>query len=236
MKKIIAICVVVGSVFFSCDKQDDLYTIGSNKGTPLSEIISFYKVAPVSLDADSASLCTITVKLNAEADLSNRNVTFISSGGMFTNQDTTRVVQANSEGYATVNLLSETAGTIRVKASVLTYTIDTVVKFVAALPDDILLSADKFTGDTSDSFEVTTRLFRNPGRGLVTDPVKVFYLVASLDTSLNLVYPEFSYSSGRAAKIEITNPYKISGRFNVSSKVVSAAGDTLARRIMLVIH
>ena len=231
MKKNFLILFAV--TLFSCKKQDDQYLVGNPNGPQLNDIIAFTKISSNILEADSASLTTIQVRINPEADTNNRNVTFTTSSGLFTNNDTTQVVYVNAEGDASVSLLDNKPEMVHIKASVLTYSIDTTVTFTAALPDDILLTSDKYVADTIDSITITTQLFRNAGKGRVSDPVKVFYKVISLDTSVNLVYPAFAFSSTQIANITIINPYKTKGGFNITSQVLSAKGDTLSKNILI---
>ncbi|TWF42894.1 hypothetical protein FHW36_102655 [Chitinophaga polysaccharea] len=235
-KLIALINILLLALLPACDREDDLYSMGNTSGPKLKDIIAFQELSVISLDADSASGCHIKVKINPEASAGKRTVTFVARSGAFPNNDTIQVVKANDEGIATTTLVSKQPGKCMIKAITDIYTIDTFIMVNAALPDDILLTSDPYTGDTSTSFSISAELVRNPGRGTVTDPVKVFFVITPLDTSINLIYPSFSFSSTHLATINITNPYKVSGKFKVVSKVLSSQGDTLKRDVMLHIN
>lgn len=219
----------------SCKKQDDQYSIGNSTSSQLKDIITFSKISSDTLQADSVSVTTIEVKINAEADSNNRDVTFTTSGGLLTNNDTTQKVHVNTEGYASVSLLDIKPEKVHIKASILSYTIDTTVAFTHAFPDDILFTSDKYIADTTDTITVSAQLFRNAGKGKVSDPIKVLYKVTPIDTTVNLVYPEFSFSQKQVSNIAISNPFKIKGNFDIEAKVQSFSGDTLSKMIRVII-
>ncbi|MFP5040028.1 hypothetical protein [Parasediminibacterium sp. JCM 36343] len=233
MGKIIIVLSFLILSFFSCKKEDDLYRVGSNSGPDLNDIITFTNVSNNQIDADSVSNCILTVKINSQSDDASRNVTFITSGGTFSNNDTLMTVQVDALGYATVALKNNMPEMVRVKASVKTFIIDTLITFNLAAPDDILISADKYLADTSNNITISTNLFRNPGRGVISDPVKVYYQITPLDTSINLVYPGFAFSEKHVSSIIVSNPFKVSGRFNIKSKVVGSSSDTLTKTILV---
>jgi hypothetical protein len=217
-----------------CKKEDDIYVVGNKDGERLSNVLAFSAVTPIQIDADSASVCSVTVKIDAKAATGNRVVKFVTDGGKFANGDTTQTVTANSEGYANAYLLSDRSGKMHIRASVLdAYSIDTAVTFMPALPDDFLLTADVYRGDTSASFTITSTLFRNAQRGKISEPIKVIFSVIPVDTSISLVYPPFAFSGSGVAAITLTNPYNVTGRFNVTSKVLSSEGDSLSRTILI---
>jgi len=217
-----------------CKKEDDTYSVGNKDGVALSNVLAFTAVTPVQLDADSASISTLTVKVDPEATAASKAVKFHTDGGKFSNGDTTQTVEANSEGYASAYLLSDTPRNAHIRVSVMdTYTLDTVVTFVPALPDDMLLAPDKYVGDTTASFIMTSSLFRNAQRGKVSGHIKVVFLVEPVDTSVNLVYPPFAFTNGSDATVTLSNPYKAAGRFNVTTKALSSHGDSLSRTIQI---
>lgn len=235
-KLIVLINILLLALLPACDREDDLYSLGNASGPKLKDIIAFQELSVTSLDADSASSCNIKIKINPEASADKRTVTFVAKSGAFPNNDTIQVVKANDDGIATTTLVSKQPGKCMIKATTDTYTIDTFITVNTALPDDILLTSDHYTGDTSTAFSISAELVRNPGRGMVTDPVKVFFVIMPLDSSINLIYPSFSFSSMHVATISVTNPYKVSGKFKVISKVLSSPGDTLRRDVMLYIN
>jgi hypothetical protein len=221
----------------SCDKEDDLYDVGTEHGISLDEVILLKAVAPTELEADSVSPCTITAKIDSRASVANRAIKFSTSLGTFANGDTVHTITANSEGLASAHLISDNPGKAKIRVSVMnTYTRDTTVAFKSAMPDDMLLTADQYEADARGSFQITSQLFRNPMRGKPTDPVKIRFIVEPLDTLINLVYPAFAFSDGQSATISLTNPFKVTGRFNVTAKSGAAIGDSLSRTVMIRIN
>lgn len=221
----------------SCHKEDDLYDVGSAHGVPLDEVILLKTVGPTELDADSVSSCTITVKIDSRASAANRSIKFFTSLGTFANGDTVQTITASSEGLASAYLISDSPGKAKLRVTVMdVYTRDTTVDFKPAMPDDMLLTADQYEANTDSDFQITGRLFRNPLRGKPSDPVKILFTVEPLDTTINLIYPAFAFSDGQSATISLTNPFKVSGRFNVTAKSGAATGDSLSRTIMIRIN
>ncbi len=230
---LIAILLIFG---IQCKKEDDIYSIGNKDAVNLNEIIAFTSVSPVSLIADSVSVCAISVQINVEAGTDSRQVKFYTDGGTFANGDTVQRVTVNSQGAASAFLISKVPKKTNVRVSVKdTYIIDTVINFLPSLPDDMLLTADAYTGDTSTGFRFTSVLFRNPGRGIVSDPAKVMFYVTPLDTNVNMVYPQFAFSDNRTATIDLINPYHVIGRFNVVARAAAASGDSISRSVIIVV-
>ncbi len=230
------------SCLTSCDKQDDIYAVQNPLGPKIADIISFQSVSSAQVDADSASLCTIKVKITPEAAAKNRAINFSISGGVFTFGDTEHSLTANTEGIASISFISSKAQPVLFKASVsafstdtTVFSIDTTIVFKPALPDDFLLTADSFVVDSSKAIIITTTLFRNASKGVPTDPYQVSYKITALDTTVNLVYPEFAFSQNHSASITAINPFKAKGRFTVEAKITTATG-SLAKTISLQIY
>ena len=226
-------------LIFSCKKDDDIYSQGNAGGPPVSTLIQIVKVSKTTLEADSATVSTIEVNIHPETDSTSRVIFFTTTLGNFLNGKTSDTARADAYGHASVSLLSNSTGTANIRARVKFVTVDTTVNFTQALPDDMLMTADKYIGDTNAVFTVSNNLFRNSGRGKVTDPVKVFYSVTpELLTSPPLIYPQFAFSTGRRASIIILNPAKGKGNYRIDSKVVSALvpTDTIRRSITITIQ
>lgn len=237
--KLLIITVVAVLLFASCQKQDDLYSQQNPNGPKIEDIISFQNISATQIDADGVSLCIIKVKINPEADVSNRTVIFkVTGNAKFTNGDTMQSIIANTEGFAIASFNNMKAEIVHVKATVSTYTIDTAINFKFALPEDMQLIADNYILDSSISQPVViiAKLFRNANRGTTTDGAKVFFKITPLDTTINLIYPPFQYSQNQIAVDTALNPFKGGGRFNIVAKTVSATGDTLSRTILIRVH
>jgi hypothetical protein len=227
--------IIIISCLLHCKRQDDLYNLNGTNGLHLGAIISVGSITSMVADADSSTVITISIQVNPGADTNLNTVTFSCSGGVFTNGDTLQIIKPNSGGIAYASLVDNKEEKVRITAKVLSYSVDTVVNFIAALPDDMLVTSNHYTGDTTTTFQITNSVVRNAGRGLVTDPVKVLFKVVSLDTLLNLICPDFAFTQNRQTTISISNPYQLKGRFNVESKTLSSQGDTLSKTLQIII-
>lgn len=220
----------------SCLKKDDeIYSIGNTQSTPVAEIISITGITKPSLEADNASMTTITIKVHPETDTLARMITITTSVGSFANGKTSDVIQADAYGNATVSLISSTPGVSTFTAKIKSWTIDTTLSFIPALPDDMLFSADNTVVDTNASIVLTDALSRNPFRGSVNDPCKVFFAVTGTG-SASLIYPAYSMSADKKATVTITNPSHIKGTFVAEAKTLSSKGDTLRKSVTLTIQ
>jgi len=230
---------VVTAFIFSCKKDDDIYSQGNPGATGVSAIIQISKLSKITLDADSADITVIEVNIHPETDSASRVIFFTTTLGNFLNGKIMDTVRADAHGHGSVYLLSNSAGAAKVTARVKYVVVDTTITFTQALPDDMLMTADKYIGDTNAVFTVSNALFRNAGRGKVTDPVKVFYTITpELLTSPALIYLQFAFSVGRKTSITILNPAKGKGNYRVDSKTVSAVAptDTIRRNIVITIQ
>ncbi len=237
MKKNIIIFLALVFLVISCQKQDDLYSLQNPIGPQIGDIISFQTVSSSQTDADGVSLCTVKVKIHPEADAANRAVVFkVTGSARFTNGNSIDTINANTQGFATASFYNNKEEAVQLKASVLTYIIDTTVSFVKALPDDMVLTADDYVLDTGQAVHLTSRLYRNAGRGEATDGAKVFFTITPLDTAINFIYQPFSFSKNQVAADTAINPFRVGGRFRVDSKTVSALGDTLRKTINIIVR
>jgi hypothetical protein len=234
--KILGIFLLIG-IFYSCKKEDDEYAINNTDGITINSIIFFKNIDSLSIEADGATKNTISIQINPEADLTNREVSLTTTIGKFSNDRQTDTVIPNASGVATFTITSEIPEIARISASIKSYKIDTVLNFRPSLPHEILLYADKYIADTSQSITLTVDLIRNSFKGVVTDPVKVFFAISPLSSqTMPLIYPTFGLSSNGKAIITITNPFFVKGNFSVEAKSVSAIGDTLRRQIIFKIQ
>ncbi len=237
MKHTLIITAFTFLLFASCEKQDDLYSQQNPLGPQIGDIISFQTVSSSTVDADGASLCTIKVKINPEADAANRAVVFKVTGtAKFTNGDTMVTIAANTQGFATASFYNTKAEAVQVKASILTYVVDTAINFKMALPDDMQLTASNYVLDSSQTVHITAKLLRNAGRGVATDGAKVFFKIIPLDTVINFIYQPFQFAQNQIAADTATNPFKAGGRFKIETRTVSAIGDTLLKSINVIVR
>ncbi len=230
MKRYIILAALL-SCLFSCKRDDEVYSLGNKKDVGIAGIIKFGTISNLAPEADTATLSLINIQINPEADTINRVVIFTTSLGTFTNGKTTISVTADAYGHAQAGIRSAVAGDAGISAAIHAATIDTLIHFVPALPDDLLVTADHYSVDTTQTINITTTLFRNTGRGVPSDPARIWFAI----TPNTLVYPAFVNSAAHIGAITVTNPFKVTGNFTLQAKTLSASGDTIRRSINLLI-
>lgn len=229
--------IVFFLIFISCKKDDKVYSLGNEDGAQLSSLIHVSNISKIQVQADSLTTTTIEISINPEADSIAKNILLTTSLGTFPSGSNKDTLRANSYGIAKVDLLSNVFGTAMITVQSKSIVVDTNIVFQQSLPDDILMVADKYVGNNTDTFIITTSLFRNPGRGQVSDPVKIFYVITPENpNSPALVYPQFSFSTTKKSTITILNPLKGKGNYKIEAKTVSANNDTLSRNISIKIQ
>ncbi|SEN81662.1 hypothetical protein SAMN05192574_104240 [Mucilaginibacter gossypiicola] len=219
----------------TCKKDDDAYSVGNADGPKLSDIIRITSLSTVTPEADTVSTSVIGLHINAESASSNRTITMSTTLGNFLNGNKTMTVTADAAGNAQAVVRSPLAGDAQITATVKSISIDTVIHFKPALPDDMLLTADNYNSDTSTSFNLTAAISRNPGRGLPSDPQKIWFTITPGAGSGGLVYPAFANTAGHTTTIAVTNPFKVSGTFKIEAKTLNDKADTIRKNLTIVI-
>lgn len=219
-------------LIIACTKEDDEYALNHEDGFSSGSLISFKGIDLLNVEADGVSYSTILVQIHPETDAQYRQVSLSTTVGKFANGGMTDTVDVNAEGRAYFTISSNSPKRAAIRAMVRSYSVDTIIDFRPALPDDILIAADNFVIDNTQSISVSTSLLRNSFRGTVSDPLKVYYKIIPLSAQTDqLIYPPFAMSSAGTATITISNPFKISGDFKVEAKTVSATNDTLRKQL-----
>jgi hypothetical protein len=228
--------LLMGVQFWSCRRDEDFYAVGHPRGPQLGDILRFISIlgSPI---ADSVTPVQLRIQINGQAAAANRQLRLVTTGGVFSNNDTAIVLTASATGIATVSLTSEKPGLSRIRATVGETVVDTSLQFAVAFPDDMLLNANRVVLDTvqnTDS-EITARLFRDTGT--VSDPQKVSFLVTpDVAGTLPLQLDAFTFSDQKKATVTLTNPFKSTGWFTVTASVLRQNGDTLARSLRIRVH
>jgi hypothetical protein len=235
MKKSYYFLCLVLALAAACRRDDDVYTIGNKDGQVASSLFWIASVSAPQIEADTASTIAIIVKITPGADTLSHTITANTTFGSFVNDKTTMTLTANSLGEAKALLHSGKTGNATVTFTVKNLSVNTTVSFIPALPDDFTLTADKYTGDSTVTYNVTSTLFRNPGKGLISDPAKVYYSISPASPGNTLVIPAFVNTAVGVATAQVSNPYKIKGSFVVLAKTAKFGGDTLRKSINLII-
>lgn len=228
IRSLLALCASF-ILFSGCDRDNELFDLNSKEGVPLSQVIKFSGISAGSVLADSTSFSLIKVQISQNADSVYRTVVLKTSLGKFSNNDTTITLSVNALGEASVQLISDKPGTALIRATVKNIPIDTSIVFVPALPEDMILTANDYLLDTTQSITVTSQLFRNVG--VPSDNSKVLFRAIPDNASNFLIVPLFAFSNNGMASVTITNPFHFRDWFTIEAKTLSAKGDTLVRNI-----
>jgi hypothetical protein len=207
----------------------------TSPGGGSSAIFRFNSLSALSVEADSVSTCRITVQLGQTSPIA---VVFYTNLGLFPNGLSKDTALADAEGMAFMPLLCGTAGDAMISAVYDGTTIDTSINFTPALPDDMLCTANQYSGPDSVDFDMTCVLSRNPGRGKVTDPIKVlFTFTPAMDSTGGpaLIVPAFANSAGSVVTDSIENPYRNTGSFVIQASAPLDNGSTLYRSVTVII-
>ena len=217
----------------SCNRNDDSYAINGKNGIALSDIIAFSGISSTMVNADSFSTASISVQLSPQTDSANRYVIFKTTLGQFANHDSIITVFANSNGAALTTLYGTIPGTTIINAYVGTISIDTIIQFTPALPDNMLLSADKYVVDSTDSIHVSSQLFRNNGR--VSNGTFVYFTTSRGNNADSLIIPGFGISQNGSVNAILINPFISRGNFTVTAWTISTSNDTLRKSFNVLI-
>lgn len=163
-----------------CLLQISFFEIGCNKENEDSAnnfVIEFISDGD-SLIADSLSTLAVQVKINPLATSENRAITFSTSLGTFSDGSTSKIVQADTNGLATVLLRSTQNGTAILTATVKNITIEKILHFSTADPQHLVLNADSASliHQLNNTTKIRTQLLRYPGS--CTNGLLVFFSAA----------------------------------------------------------
>ncbi|MCK9220854.1 MAG: Ig-like domain-containing protein [Bacteroidales bacterium] len=234
LRNVAIVVLLLIAVLDSCKKEDDVYSLNDPDGVKLNSIIYFSSLSATSIEADGVSQSLVTIQINPEADLDSRQIILSATMGDFSNGRSTDTITANASGMATFALTSIKTGRSEIRAAVKSYTVDTTVLFQLSLPQDILLTADLYILDATQYVKVTTVLSRDPFKGKISDPVKVFYSVIPDNPQLeSLICPAFDYSDQGKSTITVSNPFLLTGGFKIKATTMSASGDSLSQSIYI---
>lgn len=235
MKKIIIIVFAVNLCLLSCKKDDDVYTPGTATGTDIANILQIDSKGATDIPADLATPVTIYVTVPADAATAKKTISLTTTLGVFVNGLATSSVIADAYGKAQFTLKSAAIGTAIISATSGNYSVNTSVKFIAAMPDDLILTADKYQVSASETATMTATLYRAPQSGSVTDPAKVEFSVSS-GSGNPLFIPAFAYSVHGVATAVLGNPFSSTGTYTITAKTNDQQGQSVSKSITIVIR
>lgn len=218
-----------------CKKDDEIYTTGNAGSTAIDNIIHITGITNSTTEADNATVATIYLQQNPEADATAKTIIVTIADATFRNGQTTDTLTADAYGKAIAEIKSGTPGRALFSAKTKSVQIDTSIHFTAALPNGLLLTADTTVVNTGTNINFTASLLREPFKGSVTDPCKVLFSVTGTGSE-SLVLPELGYSAEKIVSATLKNPAGVTGNFRVEAKTVAASGDTLRKYITIQIR
>ena len=237
LRNVAIVLLLLILVLDSCKKDEDVYSLNNPDGVKLKSIIYFSSLSATSLEADGVSQSLVNIQINPEADPGSRQIILSTTTGNFANGRSTDTITANAAGQASFVLTSKKTGKSDIRATVKSYTVDTMVVFQPALPQDLMVSADLYVVDTTQSVKITTLLSRDPFKGQVSDPVKVFYAVTPDNPQPGtLIWPDFDYSDQGKSTITVSNPFLLKGGFKIEATTLSASGTSLKQSVHIIIR
>lgn len=199
------------------------------------DLVSF-ALAADSLPADEASTVLVRAVLRRESTLAPREVTFETSAGTFAGGTGSSItVRADSTGTALALLRAPLEiGSALVRARAGVTTLQGTLRFVRALPQSLVLSADSFkvAANPGRPFKVRASLRRSPGR--VTPGATVTFTAAD---TLGVPVGWFAGATEPAAgQVEVSytpgsTPYR--GRIRVIGRTPGEGGTTVSGELFL---
>ena len=229
---------LVALALAQCKKSSSQSASSSKKASP-SSIVHISSLTAKSIEADSASTCLITAQLNSDSIVTENFIVFNTSLGQFPNGQTTDTAVVDFYGVAVMPLLSDAAGDALISVSVGAVSVDTSISFTPALPDGMLCMANQYTAPDSVDFNMTCNLYRNPGRGKVTDPIKVLFSFSPSTGSNSapaLIVPSFANSVRGVVTDSVLNPYRNTGTFVIQASTLSDNGNSLIESVTLIVN
>ncbi|MBK6629335.1 MAG: hypothetical protein IPJ87_01950 [Flavobacteriales bacterium] len=180
------------------------------------------------LPADGASTIVIRLVLDARTDTSIKTALFTTDRGSFPG-GATYLATIRSDRTASATLTSgREAGPCSVTAEVATLTLAHELELVTARPHSIQLSLSTYTVDTMVNAPVTIMLQADRTIGAPSEGQSVVFSFAPDTSAQGLVLPGYGNIDelGRCSVV-VDNPFKRVGVYQITARMIGAAGDTL---------
>jgi hypothetical protein len=233
--KIILCITTAALLLIGCRKDDEDYSAGNAEAVPTDRIIKITKISEINIPADTETTSTISLHITPDALAANRSISLSTTLGKFSNSQKATTLTVDAHGDGTFTLSSADIGVATVTATVKGISVDTTLNFQAAPPDDLLLTADHYILDTTQSAVITVMLFRDPGNGVVTNPQKVNFSITGTGAD-QLILPAFAYSTAGNASATLSNPAAIKGSFIVSVSINNSKGIAIVKTLNMKIN
>ena len=230
IKNILLICIAF-VLFTACKKTD--YTLNSEDGPQVSEVIWFDSITNTTLVADSSSSIEIHLAIHSEADTAFDAISLETDNGFFPNGSQTYSASVNGAREAIVTLYSGiNDGPAHIRATINSISIDTTLTFNKAYPSDILLNPTLVT-TTGQDVKIGLDLIRNTGR--VGENIRVLLDYEPLDTTgVLLDLAPFMVVENKSDSISLSNPLGLTGNFQITAKSINQESDTISASTVVV--
>lgn len=239
MRRVAFLVLFLAALVFVRCKKSSSPTNHTPTAVPADTVIHITSLSALSVEADSLSTCQITVQLDPTTTPRDNFVIFSTTLGQFPNGLNTDTSAVNVYGVAVLPLLSNIAGSAFVSARVDGILVDTTVSFTPALPDGMFCVANPYVGADSVDFHIACDLYRDQGRGKVSDPIQVLFSFLPATGNYNapaLILPPVANSIAGVVTDSVQNPYHNTGNFVIVATTTLANGNPLSTPIILVIN
>jgi hypothetical protein len=242
MKRVVFLVVPLAALMLVYCKKHNTPAPANVTSTevPVDTVIHITALSAPTLEADSVSTCLITVQLHPTTTPRENFVVFNTTLGQFPNGQKTDTAAVDVYGVAVLPLLSNTVGSALISATVDAISVDATVSFIPALPDGMYCVATPSMGSDSINFQLICDLYRNPGRGKVTDPIQVsFSLLPPVTGNYGapmLSYPPVATSISGVVTDSVKDPFYNKGSFVIVAATTLDNGNSFSQPIYMVIN
>lgn len=232
MKNLLVLTLIT-FVILSCVKTSD-YTI--NDGLLPDDIITISEINPVEVYADSSTEVLVRVKINANSS-ANQSVTLTTTAGLINGSSKSESITTNTDRYADFKLTAgQAAGPVFLKATVLTdYSRDTIINFLKAYPDSIIINPEKFVIDKNTTLPIEINLFRY--KGYPSAGQNIFYsATTSGGEKAGTIIPDGEFAPGNKVNAVFTPNQDLEGDVFITVTVLTEDGSKMDSSIKIKIQ
>jgi hypothetical protein len=225
------VLIVLITGILACKKS--VYTLNTDQGPKVSDVIWFTSISNPSVIADSASYTEIGIALKPQADTAFSSIKMKTTKGLFSNGTQEMLVKVNANKQIKVQLFAgREDGPAFISATVNSISIDTTINMLKALPDYLQLQPTVLATNKS-VLKLGLELIRDSGKA--GKKIKIDLSYQSLDTTnvvLNIV--PFSIIENVRDSISISNPFNLKGRVEIVARTFNQHKDIISAKALVV--
>lgn len=234
MKQRLIFTLCITTFFISSCIKDEDYSI-NDKLAPDS-IINIASIEPNGAFADSSTEIIVRVTINKQSS-ANQPITLTTTQGLINNSSKSETVTTNTDRYVDFKLKTgQIAGPVFLKATVLTdYSRDTIINFLKAYPDSIIINPEKFIIDKNTTLALEVNLFRYNGYPSLGQ--NVFYSAVSNNGAIvGRVTTSTGFSPGNVIDATFTPNTDYIGEVFVVVSVFKTDGTKMESRVKITVQ